>query len=114
MTGRSITLWKGVLAGVAALSIAGAAIGVVSAQQGPQGGQQGADRRDQLFNAVASKLGVSSDKLKQAFTDARKELGLPDQQGEGRGRMGPRPGGLGGPQPGGPGPNGRQGPMGGP
>jgi len=100
-----------IAAGAAALLLGGAAIGIASAQQTPtptrppaaQGtpgvpGQQrgpGQDQRDQLLARVASKLGIPVDRLQQAFSDARQELGIPDRpQGFGPGGPGRRgPGG---------------------
>ncbi|MCC6176392.1 MAG: hypothetical protein IT305_13885 [Chloroflexi bacterium] len=100
------------MAGAAALTVVGASLGVAAAQQapdatpapaaspapgqrggGPQGlHQQRQDHRDQLLKAVAAKLNVSPDQLRQAFTDARKDLGLPDGprgfEGHGPGRRG--------------------------
>src|SRR5919199_319297 len=70
-----------------AVVLGGAAIGVASAQQAtptrpaaptttPQPGQR-QQREDQFLTAVAGKLGITVDKLKQALSDARKDLGLP-------------------------------------
>jgi len=109
MTSRSIKHF--VAAGGAALVLGGAALGVAAAQQTPApqtqttptrpagtpGQQQGAPRQDQrqeLLNRVAGKLGVPVDRLQQAFTEARRELGIPDRPtgqfgGPGFGRRGP-------------------------
>jgi len=101
------------VAGVAALTLVGASLGAVSAQQAPAtspnpaptapagprqgapGQQQQADRqqREQAFlAAVASKLGISAEQLQQAMDQARTELGMPQ-----RGPGGPHGGPQGGP-----------------
>ena len=98
------------VAGVAALTLVGASIGAVAAQQAPtspnpptapagprQGppGQQQADhqQREQAFiDAVAAKLGISSDQLRQAMDQARADVGMPQ-----RGPGGPQGGPQGGP-----------------
>lgn len=103
MTSRSIKQF--VAAGGAALVLGGAALGVAAAQQTPTPsaqatptrpagapGQQGASRQDrgqELLNRVASKLGITADRLQQAFSEARQELGIPDRPG-GRHEGGPR------------------------
>src|SRR5262245_19528127 len=91
---------------VAALGIAtvlgGAGIGVVAAQTAtptpsatrtPTAGQQQADQRyDQFLSTLASKLGVTTDRLRQAIADTRQSLGLPAGDhgfGPGFGRGGP-------------------------
>src|SRR5438105_1071320 len=105
MTSRSVKQF--VAAGGAALVLGVAALGVAAAQQTPTvptspgptqtrpagtPGQQGAprqDRRQELLNSVANKLGIPVDRLQQAFTDARRELGIPDRPaGELRGGPG--------------------------
>jgi len=93
--------------GGATVVLGGMAAGTVSAQQTPtpaqsptprQGvtGTQGADRQAQQDNflaALAAKLNVTVDQLKQAMQQTRQELGIPE-----RGQGGPgRPGGQGGP-----------------
>jgi hypothetical protein len=103
------------VAGVAALTLVGASLGAVSAQQVPtspnpaptapggprQGapGQPQADRqqREQAFiAAVAAKLGIPAEQLQQAMDQTRTELGMPERgpggprggPGRGEGRMG--------------------------
>jgi hypothetical protein len=89
---------RAALAGGAALVLSAAAVHAVSAQQAAEiettdfaapgapdapnvtffAGEPGADlgqRRDDWLKAVAAKLGVSTDKLQQAITDATKEVG---------------------------------------
>jgi len=116
---NKIPLKRGLVAlGVAATLAVGAA-GLVRAQTATPTatptrtpGQQQADQRSQQFlDTLASKLGVTTDKLKQAIADTRQSLGLPANGrgfGPGFGRGGPggpgRPDGPGGP--GGPGPRG--------
>ena len=90
------------VAGVAALTLVGASLGAVSAQQAPatspnpaptapagprQGApdqQQQADRqqREQAFiAAVAAKLGISAEQLQQAMDQTRTELGIQERGG---------------------------------
>jgi hypothetical protein len=96
------------LAGAAALTLVGASLGVVAAQQAPtaspvpgapaapgQGtpGQQRVDRQQrqqQFLAAVAAKLGISLDQLQQAMDQTRTELGIPERGPGGGGdrRMG--------------------------
>jgi hypothetical protein len=104
MTSRSIKQF--IAAGATALVLGGAALGIASAQQTPTPstqatptrpagapGQQGAPRQDQrqeLLSRVAGKLGITVDRLQQAFTDSRRELGIPDRPAGGE--RGGRPG----------------------
>lgn len=99
---------RGVAAGIAAIVLGGASLGIVSAQAGPaaspvpgpggqrQGvGQQGQNhqqRHDQFLNTLAGKLGVSVERLRQAMTETRTELGVQGKPGGHRGG----PGGHGG------------------
>jgi len=73
-----------ILAAVGALVVGAAVIGTALAQQTPTpstaAGQQ-ARGPQQFLNLVASKLGVTPDRLQQAFQEARQELGI--QQGPG-------------------------------
>ncbi|HEV2125398.1 MAG TPA: hypothetical protein VGW38_21830 [Chloroflexota bacterium] len=101
--------------GLAALGIAvalgGTAVGVVGAQQAPnvtptprsstapQAPGAVDQRHEQFLSALAGKLGVSADRLRQAIADARTELGFPAQGGlpgfRGLGGPGGRRGGFG-------------------
>jgi hypothetical protein len=104
------SLKRTVVAGVAALTMVGLALGAVAAQQTPTAsptptvpatggsstqrspalapspgtrapsGQRtsGQDRHAQFHDALAAKLGVSPDRLRQAMMETRQELGLPD------------------------------------
>lgn len=106
---RSQSLKRTVVAGVAALTLVGVALGAVAAQQTPTAspspvvpatggsstqrspsltpdsgtrapsgqGTSGRDRHEQFHNALAAKLGVSPDRLRQAMTETRQELGPP-------------------------------------
>src|SRR5687767_15242310 len=98
---------RGAVAATAALVLAGGAVGVVGAQQAtpslsasatPAPGsrsQQAQQRQDQFLSTLAGKLGVTVDRLRQALTETRSELGVP---GPGPGRPhGRGPGGPGGP-----------------
>jgi len=106
---------RAAIAATAALLVAGGAVGVVAAQQAPtatpsprvrtnapprQAAPHAQPRRDQFLGALAGKLGITADQLRQAIADTRTELGIPDR--------GPGPRGHGGPPgPGGPGGFGR-------
>jgi transposase-like protein len=88
--------------GGATVVLGGMAAGTVSAQQTPtpaqsptprQGvtGTQGADRQAQQDNflaALAAKLNVTVDQLKQAMQQTRQELGIPERGQGGRGGHG--------------------------
>jgi hypothetical protein len=96
---KSLLLKRTVLAGIAALTITAAGLGVVGVQQisaatptptATGGGDRQAEHQ-KFLEAVAGKLGISADKLKQAFEDARKDLGFPDHS------TGGQPGKQGGP-----------------
>jgi hypothetical protein len=106
---RSLTLKRSVLAVTTAAVLIGGAVGVAGAQQAtptpgsqqvtPTPGGRAGDamaRRETMLSTLASKLGVSVDKLKQAFEETRKELGVP-QNGPGFHRGPGGPGGQGGP-----------------
>ena len=88
--------FKGAIAAAAAaLVLAGAALGIAGAQQTPTptpGGPTGphAERHEQFLSTLAAKLGVSTDRLKQAFEETRRDLGLPDHRA---GASGGHPGG---------------------
>jgi hypothetical protein len=91
----SIKLKGAIAAAAAALVLGGAALGIAGAQQTPTptpGGQSGphSQRHEQFLSTLAAKLGVSTDRLKQAFTETRSDLGLPDRRA---GAIGGRPGG---------------------
>jgi hypothetical protein len=86
---RNQGLKRTAIAAGAALVLAGSAVGVVGAQQpslatpvpGTQA-QQARPRHDQLIASIAGKLGVTVDRLNQAITETRAQLGLP-QRGPG-------------------------------
>src|SRR5215216_3386374 len=91
----SIRFKTAVAAAVAALVLAGAALGIAGAQQTPStapGGPTGPhrERHEQFLSTLAAKLGVSTDRLKQAFEETRSDLGLPDHRA---GKSGGRPAG---------------------
>lgn len=111
---RTLSYKRTVVAGVAALTMIAAAIGVVGAQQTPTAnpspsipapagpntqqpaakpGQPGGDHRarhEQFLNALAAKLNVTPERLKQAMEETRTELGLPEGGPKrGGGRLGP-------------------------
>jgi hypothetical protein len=93
-----LTFKRGAIAATAALVLAGGAVGVVGAQQAPTatpgpGVAQVQQRQDQFLSTLAGKLGVTVDRLRQALTDTKTELGMP---GRGPGPFGGR-GGPGGP-----------------
>lgn len=71
-------LKRALLVGGAALVLAGSAIGIASAQQTPTptpGGKTEHPLARQFLETMAAKLGVTPEKLQQAFTETRKELG---------------------------------------
>src|SRR5215212_8587297 len=92
------------LVGGASLVLGGAAASSVAAQgsgqqgvgpqngQPRQGNQQNDARRQEFLNALAAKLNISADKLREAMDQTRQELGVPDRAngggGPGRGRAG--------------------------
>ena len=102
------SLKRSAVAGVAALTLVGASLGVAAAQQAPttspspapaagprQGmpGQQQGDkqqRQQELIAAVAARLGIPADRLQQAMDQTRTELGMPERGPGGGGdrRMG--------------------------
>ncbi len=105
---RTLPFKRTALAGLASLALVGATIGAVGAQPPPTGspsptvpspkpgsGQQPPGNRgahhERFLNALAAKLNVTPDRLKQAMTEVRNELGLPSGPG---GPGGPRGGGL--------------------
>jgi hypothetical protein len=78
---------RGILAGGAVLVVGAAAVGLVAAQQPPTPtpGQTAPKPGYQAFlDALARRLGITTDRLQQAITEARTELGLPPE-GPGRG-----------------------------
>jgi hypothetical protein len=96
---RTLSLKKALLAGVVALAVGASALGIAAAQQTPTasptsvpgfghgpGAQQttpGQDRREQFLSALAAKLNVSTDRLRQAMEETRRELGLPEHRAGG-------------------------------
>jgi DNA-binding transcriptional regulator YdaS (Cro superfamily) len=107
---RTSTLKRVLAGGGAVLVLSAAASGVAWAQtptptrppaaqttptpQGTPGLRDGAQRMQQFWEAVARRLGITPERLQQAISEARTELGLPAQDGpRGRGF----PGGPGGP-----------------
>jgi transposase-like protein len=108
---------RSAVAGVAALTLVGTSLGVVSAQQltttapsalqapdapnGPNGPRQGGPRQGQpgdmqqhqqeFMAALAARLGISTDQLQQAMDQARADVGMPER-GPGGGGPGPRGG----------------------
>lgn len=95
---KTQSLKRAAVAGIAALALVGAALGVAGAQQTPttptrpgpsqEQRQQHQQHHEQFLAAVAKKLNVSTDALKQAFADARKELGIPERRAGGPGGFG--------------------------
>src|SRR5438093_7029892 len=78
---RFISLKQTLLAGAVAVVLGGGTIGYALAQQGqtptPRTDAQdhaGGKRGDAFLQAVADKLGISVDRLRQAMTDARAEV----------------------------------------
>ena len=92
---------KTLIAAGAALVLGAATLGVVLAQQAPTAtpaaGQRGPHMQAYL-DSLAKQLGITTDRLQQAMTAARTELGWPARGAH----PGPKPGGM-GHRPGGPG-----------
>jgi transposase-like protein len=105
---------RSAVAGVAALTLVGASLGVASAQyaptsllqapESPAGPRQGGPRQggpgqpgdmqqhqQELMAALAARLGISTDQLQQAMDQARADVGMPER-GPGGGGPGPRGG----------------------
>ncbi len=78
---KSRSFKKALVAGLAAIIVGGAAIGVAAAQQAPTPsptaptGRAGA--RQAFISALANRLHISVDQLTQAMTGARQDAGLP-------------------------------------
>lgn len=98
------TARRGILAAGVAAVLATAAVGAVAAQQTPTPtpgtpGQSGQARptHQAFLDALARRLGITTDRLQQAITEARTEVGLPDRaMGKGFGFRGPGKLGRGG------------------
>jgi hypothetical protein len=91
-----------VLAGIAAIMVTAAGLGVAGIQQTSaatptptnDGHGDRAAMHDKFMSTLAGKLGVSVDKLKQGFQDTRNELGLPEHKAGGLGGRFGGPGGF--------------------
>ena len=88
---RSLSMKRTILATAAALALGVAALGVVGAQQGqpdrkPGRSQAGQweQRYQQYVEAVAKRVDVDPDRLKQAMAEARQEVGWSKPGGHGR------------------------------
>lgn len=85
---KSLSLKRALLAGGAALVLGGSVLGLAFAQQtptpGPTPGQAAPARPSyQAFiDALARRLGITSERLQQAITETRTELGLPQVGGK--------------------------------
>src|SRR6266571_2030844 len=91
---RFLKLKRTLLAAGIAVVLVGGTIGLAVAQQAPTPTPpntpgQGQARGQAFLDALARQLGITTDRLQQAITAARTEVGLP-ANGEHRG---PRPGG---------------------
>jgi hypothetical protein len=78
---QSTNLKKLLVAGGAVFVLGVAAVGVtvVQAQATPTPSAQQQNVRDRYEQALANRLNVTVDQLKQAMQDARKDVGLPDR-----------------------------------
>jgi hypothetical protein len=75
------------------VGIAAVGVSVAQAQSTPTPNTQQQNLRDRYTQALANRLHVSVDQLKQAVQDARKDVGLPDAAARpARPGPGPRPG----------------------
>jgi ElaB/YqjD/DUF883 family membrane-anchored ribosome-binding protein len=102
----SPTAKRGLIAAVAAVVLGVAALGIAAAQQAPQTQTPGTPPAAQtsqqrptkqaFLDALAKRLGITTDRLQQAIRDARTDVGLPAEGGfgpgfgeHGRGEHGP-------------------------
>ena len=126
------SLKRTAVAGAAALALVGASLGAVAAQQAPSASpapnapstaapgtrqqppagvpgqtrptpEQRQQQHQQFLASVASKLGVSAERLQQAMDQTRQELGIPERGPGGPGGPGGHRSGPGGGHRGGPG-----------
>lgn len=90
----SDTAKRGLIAAAAAVALVAAALGVAAAQQAPQtqtptttsSAQTSPQPTRQAFlDALAKRLGITTDQLQQAMKDARTDVGLPAEGGFGPG-----------------------------
>ena len=95
----SRSLRRGLIAGAAVLVLAGAAVGIASAQSAPTPTttSQPAAKAQAFLDALAKRLNVSTSTLQQAISQARTDVGLPAGNTlpggfghQGRGPGGPR------------------------
>jgi hypothetical protein len=88
--GKSFFIKRALLAGVAVLVLGGAAAGIAAAQAQPSTPTQ--NPRERYLDALANRLHVTTDQLKQALADARTDVGMPDrpQRPNPNGTPGPR------------------------
>jgi hypothetical protein len=96
--GKSFFIKRALLAGAAVLVLGGAAVGVAAAQAQPNTPTQ--NRGEKYLEALANRLHVTTDQLKQAVASARQDVGLPNRPQQPNGAA-PNPNGNA--RPGGPG-----------
>jgi len=75
--GKSFFIKRALLAGAAVLVLGGAAVGIAAAQTQPSTPTQ--NPREKYLEALANRLDITTDQLKQAVTGARQDLGIPDR-----------------------------------
>ncbi len=78
----SVWVKRGIILASSALLIGGATLGVSYAQGTPSGPPAPGPRMEmmhQLMDKVAANLGITTDRLQEAFRSAHDELGLPDR-----------------------------------
>jgi hypothetical protein len=81
----STTLNRTLAAGIAAVLLSGAAVGLVTAQGAPtmpmpmpsQTQQAGSQMHQRYLDALAKRLGITTDQLQQAMAGARSDVGMP-------------------------------------
>jgi hypothetical protein len=101
MSRSFFSLKRGLAVGGAVLVLGGSAIGIASAQTAPTAtpatsAQAGRAGFQAFVDALAKRLGISSETLQTAVGQARTDAGLPASGGFGPGRGGPHgPGGFG-------------------
>ena len=75
--GKSFVIKRALVAAAAVLVLGGAAVGIAAAQGQPSPPAQ--NHREKYLEALANRLNVTTDQLKQALEGARQDVGIPDR-----------------------------------